>query len=1042
MHINKINKINKNKINDQELNTQIKTINNKENLNPLIDNNNNNFFSNNKDKSENSENLKKDYANQKTNFDEKKKNKDLLSEKSKLKKIQKKIKFDENEKRENEEADLIVQEILLEREKKEREFDNNIMYKKNPKDNNNNNNYVSGNFNKNNLVKKKSDVNNCGKLLEAFEKDSLNVENLNENNEQDSNMNMNINMDYCEYKDNFKNDNYNNNNNNEQGYYSLLKKKLPINKNNIIINNYNSQYESQSQSQYGHNKFNINVNETPRNILQNKNKNNSQINNPEFYFNNNNNNNNDSNKENQIPNENKNKNIDIGIVQPPNPIIDTPHPTPKKIKFDKTKQLNWAMINEEFSSIKNDYKIISFLGKGSYGCVIKAKNRKTNKKVAIKKYLNIFNSKQTSIRVLREISIFRKLNHPNILKFYDIIIPDKENFNSIFVEMELCDSDLRKYINDPNTKNLGMFQIKKILYDILNGIDYLNKLNLIHRDLKPANICINFDTCTAKIADFGLARDFTLEFNDKMLVDLKENNADYSGLNFDNFEKGENFDINYKDILSKEILKNYLAKDNINNGSLNVSNNTFFNNTNNSIISDDVTMTIDEDKLFEEEIHNNDNNNIKGHIKNNKIIPKSLNHELNIKENLIRDENEKKKTLTRKEFLEKKSNKNNNNNNILLNYDSDSHNNNIYQENNTKSTLCYNYNSALDNNNSQFSLPEKNQNNYFSTTFSQKEMQKLNSMYKCLTNDPKKINLETIELNTENIMSENSFKLRKKLTPHVMTISYRAPEVILKAPYTSAVDIWSIGCIFAELYSKKINNKYFGCLFPAKYCHPMSKYIIEEDKEKGIERQTGIHAKDLMCQILAFLGMPEDEDLNFITKEDALGYVKFFSKSLLPHIAKKNIRDLFNDYDEASILLMLKMLCFNPYKRAKNYELINCDYFDDVRDYIFRLNKVFNFDGKYRDYDHKFNVDNIVSFDDVNYDKNKKMVINLFDTDGFDPNNEEIKALFLKEYWDLKNEENEKNVKNSEWNNYDNDSCMKNVNEEGDECDDLMVEDG
>ena len=41
----------------------------------------------------------------------------------------------------------------------------------------------------------------------------------------------------------------------------------------------------------------------------------------------------------------------------------------------------------------------------------------------------------------------------------------------------------------------------------------------------------------------------------------------------------------------------------------------------------------------------------------------------------------------------------------------------------------------------------------------------------------------------------------KKLTQHVATRWYRAPELILLQPYTNAVDIWAAGCIFAELLS-------------------------------------------------------------------------------------------------------------------------------------------------------------------------------------------------------------------------------------------------
>lgn len=42
--------------------------------------------------------------------------------------------------------------------------------------------------------------------------------------------------------------------------------------------------------------------------------------------------------------------------------------------------------------------------------------------------------------------------------------------------------------------------------------------------------------------------------------------------------------------------------------------------------------------------------------------------------------------------------------------------------------------------------------------------------------------------------------LRRQLTHHVITRWYRAPEVILSQPYDALVDMWSIGCIFAELF--------------------------------------------------------------------------------------------------------------------------------------------------------------------------------------------------------------------------------------------------
>mmetsp|Transcript_4366 Transcript_4366/g.6154 ORF Transcript_4366/g.6154 Transcript_4366/m.6154 type:complete len:144 (-) Transcript_4366:836-1267(-) len=48
--------------------------------------------------------------------------------------------------------------------------------------------------------------------------------------------------------------------------------------------------------------------------------------------------------------------------------------------------------------------------------------------------------------------------------------------------------------------------------------------------------------------------------------------------------------------------------------------------------------------------------------------------------------------------------------------------------------------------------------------------------------------------------------LKRSLTKHVVTRWYRAPEIILSQPYSAAVDMWSIGCIFAELLGMMREN--------------------------------------------------------------------------------------------------------------------------------------------------------------------------------------------------------------------------------------------
>ena len=71
----------------------------------------------------------------------------------------------------------------------------------------------------------------------------------------------------------------------------------------------------------------------------------------------------------------------------------------------------------------------------------------------------------------------------------------------------------------------------------------------------------------------------------------------------------------------------------------------------------------------------------------------------------------------------------------------------------------------------------------------------------------KKDSLNENSLNSSLTISKRLSKQGKQLTQHVVTRWYRAPEVILLSEYyTTAIDIWSVGCIFAELLSMMREN--------------------------------------------------------------------------------------------------------------------------------------------------------------------------------------------------------------------------------------------
>ncbi|ESN96461.1 hypothetical protein HELRODRAFT_107531 [Helobdella robusta] len=142
------------------------------------------------------------------------------------------------------------------------------------------------------------------------------------------------------------------------------------------------------------------------------------------------------------------------------------------------------------------------IGYGAFGVVWAVTDPRTNKRVALKKISNIFQSVVSCRRVYRELTMLTDFKHDNILSATDIVFSRTDN-NELYVLTELMQSDLHKIISSNQT--LTVEHVKIFVYQILRGLKFLHSANIIHRDIKPGNLLVNGD-CKLKICDFGLAR--------------------------------------------------------------------------------------------------------------------------------------------------------------------------------------------------------------------------------------------------------------------------------------------------------------------------------------------------------------------------------------------------------------------------------------------------------------------------------------------------------------------------------------------------------
>ena len=169
------------------------------------------------------------------------------------------------------------------------------------------------------------------------------------------------------------------------------------------------------------------------------------------------------------------------------------------------------------SDIQDEYIILSELGSGVSGTVCEAESISTKAKFAIKR----INKSTIKFKdnIVKEAELNRQLNHPNIIKCYDIY----EDESTISFVLELGEGgDLFDFIiNSPN-KSIPLDLAIDLIEQMLETISFLhNNKRIVHRDLKPENFMININTNNTpfiKLIDFGFATNIP-EGKDNLLSD-------------------------------------------------------------------------------------------------------------------------------------------------------------------------------------------------------------------------------------------------------------------------------------------------------------------------------------------------------------------------------------------------------------------------------------------------------------------------------------------------------------------------------------------
>lgn len=148
------------------------------------------------------------------------------------------------------------------------------------------------------------------------------------------------------------------------------------------------------------------------------------------------------------------------------------------------------------------YLLQDTLGKGSFGRVVRCRNKETKQDCAVK----IISKTDLNIDLeaaASEVQILSGLNHPNVVHFQGI----HHNKHHIFLEMELLKGGTLAALL--KQRKLRDEEAATVMRGIFRAVSYLHSRDILHRDLKPDNIMfLSEDLSTVKVADFGLSAKF------------------------------------------------------------------------------------------------------------------------------------------------------------------------------------------------------------------------------------------------------------------------------------------------------------------------------------------------------------------------------------------------------------------------------------------------------------------------------------------------------------------------------------------------------
>ena len=149
------------------------------------------------------------------------------------------------------------------------------------------------------------------------------------------------------------------------------------------------------------------------------------------------------------------------------------------------------------------------VGEGTFGRVFKAVDKLSKERVALKQIIMVQDKEGFPVPSLREIRILKQLKHENIISMKEIVTCScagdaKFKVDDVFMAFEYCDFDLGAILTSREVK-LSNCHIRSYSKQLLEGVCFMHKQNILHRDLKVSNTMLHNLFSTVRLSSPSLS---------------------------------------------------------------------------------------------------------------------------------------------------------------------------------------------------------------------------------------------------------------------------------------------------------------------------------------------------------------------------------------------------------------------------------------------------------------------------------------------------------------------------------------------------------